>query len=134
MKTYYKRDLKNTYMIIEEEEAKKAGAIISYDPNYRALLWKSEEDAIEKMRSMIPYADIMKISDEETALLTGNPDPKAAAEILLEQGVDCVVVTLGKDGALLKTKTIEVQAKGKERRELRKEPERFLRIRFDCFL
>lgn len=102
-----------TYYAVEE--AKKAGAIVSYDPNYRALLWRSEEDAVKKMRSMIPYADIMKISDEETTLLTGNPDPKAAAKILLEQGVDCVVVTLGQDGALLKTKTVEVQVKGKER-------------------
>ena len=47
------------------EEAKKAGAMISYDPNYRPLLWDSEEEAKKYMRSMIPYADIMKISDEE---------------------------------------------------------------------
>lgn len=98
------------------EEAKKAGAVISYDPNYRPLLWKSEEDAIEKMRSMVPYADIMKISDEETELLSGKADPKEAAEVLLSQGVDCVVVTLGADGALLKTKNIEVQVKGKPRK------------------
>ena len=97
------------------EEAKKAGAVISYDPNYRALLWKSEEDAIFHMRSMIPYADIMKISDEETILLSGKEDPKEAAQILLDQGVSCVVVTLGKDGALLKTKDIEVCVKGKSR-------------------
>lgn len=97
------------------EEAKKAGAVISYDPNYRPLLWKSEEDAIEKMRSMVPYADIMKISDEETELLSGKADPKEAAEVLLSQGVSCVVVTLGADGALLKTKNIEVQVKGKPR-------------------
>lgn len=98
------------------QEAKKAGAVISYDPNYRPLLWKSEEDAIKNMRSMVPYADIMKISDEETALLSGKADPKEAAEVLLEQGVSCVVVTLGKDGALLKTKNVEVQVKGKDRK------------------
>ena len=98
------------------QEAKKAGAVISYDPNYRPLLWKTEEDAIEKMRSMVPYADIMKISDEETELLSGKADSKEAAEELLKQGVSCVVVTLGKDGALLKTKAIEVHAKGKDRK------------------
>lgn len=98
------------------EEAKKAGAVISYDPNYRPLLWKSEEEAIEKMRSMIPYADIMKISDEETMLLSGKEDPKEAAQALLAQGVSCVVVTLGKDGALLMTNQIAVQAKGKDRK------------------
>ena len=80
--------------------AKEAGALISYDPNYRAPLWNSVEEAKEQMRSMIPYADIMKISDEETALLTDYSDPKEAAQALLDQGVACVVVTLGKDGAL----------------------------------
>lgn len=93
------------------EEAKKAGALISYDPNYRPLLWSSEEEAKKYMRSMIPYADIMKLSDEETELLTDHRDPKEAAQALIDQGVGCVVVTLGKDGALLKTKTIEVQEK-----------------------
>lgn len=98
------------------KEAKEAGAVISYDPNYRALLWKSEEEAVKHMRSMIPYADIMKISDEETVLLSGKSDPKEAAEVLLDQGVDCVIVTLGKGGALLKTKQVEVQVKGKDRK------------------
>ena len=98
------------------KEAKEAGAVISYDPNYRALLWKSEEEAVKHMRSMIPYADIMKISDEETVLLSGKSDPKEAAEVLLNQGGDCVIVTLGKDGALLKTKQVEVQVKGKDRK------------------
>ncbi len=96
------------------EEAKKAGALISYDPNYRPLLWSSEEEAKKYMRSMIPYADIMKISDEETALLTDHEDPREAADALLAQGVGCVVVTLGGDGALLKTGKIEVQEKGRE--------------------
>lgn len=97
------------------EEAKKAGAIISYDPNYRAPLWPDVETAKKHMRSMIPYADIMKISDEETALLTDHEDPKEAAQALLDAGVSCVVVTLGGDGAYLVTKNIAVQEKGKSR-------------------
>lgn len=96
--------------------AKEAGALISYDPNYRAPLWNSVEEAKEQMRSMIPYADIMKISDEETALLTDYSDPKETAQALLDQGVACVVVTLGKDGALLKTAQVEIVEKGKERK------------------
>ena len=39
--------------------AKEAGALISYDPNYRATLWSSEAEAAENMKSMIPYADVM---------------------------------------------------------------------------
>ncbi len=96
--------------------AKESGAFISYDPNYRAPLWNSVEEAKAQMRSVIPYADIMKISDEETALLTDYSDPKEAAQALLDQGVKCVVVTLGKDGALMKTAQIEIVEKGKERK------------------
>lgn len=58
------------------KRAKKNGSMISYDPNYRASLWKNEETAKEQMRSLIPYVDIMKISDEETELLTGKENQR----------------------------------------------------------
>ena len=38
--------------------AKRAGAVISYDPNYRASLWKDEKTAVEGMKSAIPLADV----------------------------------------------------------------------------
>lgn len=86
------------------EVAKDAGCIISYDPNYRAPLWDSKEAAIEGMRSVIPYVDVMKISDEETELLTDVIEPEGAAKKLVEMGVSLVAVTLGADGALVCTK------------------------------
>ena len=86
------------------EIAKESGCIVSYDPNYRAPLWDSKEAAIEGMRSVISYVDVMKISDEETELLTGNKEPKDAAEALIAQGVSVVAVTLGAEGALVCTK------------------------------
>ena len=82
------------------ETAKAAGAVISYDPNYRPLLWASEEAAIEQMRSILSSVDLIKISDEETALLTGEAAPEAAAQKLLGQGIPVVMVTLGAKGAL----------------------------------
>lgn len=86
------------------EIAKSSGCVISYDPNYRAPLWDSREAAIEGMRSVLSYVDVMKLSDEETELLTGVVEPEAAAKILLEKGVSIVAVTLGADGALICTK------------------------------
>lgn len=83
------------------EAAKRAGAVISYDPNYRAALWPDEAAAAAQMRSMVPYADVMKLSDEETLLLTGAAEPEEAAHRLLAQGVSCVAVTLGERGALV---------------------------------
>ena len=83
------------------EAAKRAGAVISYDPNYRAALWPDEAAAAAQMRSMVPCADVMKLSDEETLLLTGAAEPEEAAHRLLAQGVSCVAVTLGERGALV---------------------------------
>ena len=85
------------------EQAKAAGALISYDPNYRAALWPDSAAAAARMQSMVPFTDVMKLSDEETILLTGTADPAEAARRLLAQGVSCVAVTLGAKGALVAT-------------------------------
>lgn len=82
---------------------KELGGIVSYDPNYRASLWESEEKAKEEARKLIQYADLIKISDEETLLMTGEQGYEKAAELLIEQGVKIVVVTLGKGGAYVRT-------------------------------
>ena len=83
--------------------ARDAGAFISYDPNYRASLWQNEQTAVAQMRSVLPLIDLIKLSDEETALLSGESDPNKAADVLLGCGVKCVVVTLGGEGAFAKT-------------------------------
>ena len=56
------------------------------------------------MRSVLPFVDIMKLSDEETELLTGIVEPEDAAKNLIEQGVSIVAVTLGAEGTLIATK------------------------------
>ena len=81
--------------------ARSMGAVISYDPNYRAPLWESREEAVERMSSMVQYADMIKLSDEETELLTPYKEPLEAAEYLLQKGVLLAAVTLGKNGVLI---------------------------------
>lgn len=83
--------------------AKDSGALISYDPNYRASLWPDRDTAIRHMREVLPLCDIVKISDEETALLTGEEDPAKAASVLVNMGASLVLVTLGADGACYRT-------------------------------
>lgn len=86
------------------ETAKSSGCIISYDPNYRAPLWESIDAAKREMQSVIPYANVMKLSDEETSLLTPFQTPEEAANYLITQGVGIVAVTLGSKGAYVCTK------------------------------
>lgn len=81
------------------QTAKDAGAIISYDPNYREPLWNSEEEAIRQMKTGLGFADIVKLSEEELTLLTGETDLHAGARAIQKYGVSLVLVTLGKKGA-----------------------------------
>ena len=92
--------------------AKVAGAMISYDPNYRPLLWETREAAQEQIRVLLPYADMIKISDDECEITTGYADPHAAAEYLKEKGISCVVITLGADGAFISTAEGECTVNG----------------------
>ena len=82
--------------------AKDNGIVVSYDPNYRKALWGSEEEAVQMMKSLLPYADILKVADEEMVLLTGSSDYDEAAKILEEQGVRLVIITLGGDGVFVR--------------------------------
>ncbi|MDO4798198.1 MAG: PfkB family carbohydrate kinase [Coriobacteriales bacterium] len=84
--------------------AKNAGAVMSYDPNYRDSLWTSAEAASEQMRSIMPYMNLVKISAEECPLVTDFDKPEEAAQALLDEGVSVVVVTLDADGAYVATK------------------------------
>ena len=81
------------------ETAKAAGALISYDPNYRASLWQDEQTAIHWMKAPLPLVDILKVSDEELPLLTGTPDLDAGSARLAAMGIRLVLVTLGEKGA-----------------------------------
>jgi fructokinase len=81
------------------EYAKKKGKLISYDPNYRPALWKSEAAAAVGMKIGLKYADIIKVSEEEAMLLTGEDDFYKAAESLFKDGIKLVCVTLGEKGS-----------------------------------
>ena len=78
--------------------AKKLGAIITYDPNYRANLWHSEEEAIAQMKAPLPLVDILKVSDEELPLLTGTADCESGTAQLAQNGIRLIFVTLGANG------------------------------------
>lgn len=81
------------------KKAKASGAVISYDPNYRPLLWSSEKVATSRMLEVLPLADILKVSEEEMVLLTGETARDKGAIKLAQYGAVLVIVTLGSEGA-----------------------------------
>ncbi len=81
------------------EIAKNSGAVISFDPNLRPLLWKSLDEAKKQIIGGLGYADILKISGEELEFLTGVKDLAAGTEQLQKHGISFIIVTLGPAGA-----------------------------------
>ena len=86
------------------EVALESGCTVTFDPNYRAPLWKNEQTAIDTIKQYIPRADIIKFSREEIQMLTGESDIRVAAKQVIAQGVALVLVTDGPAGVLYATK------------------------------
>lgn len=83
--------------------AKKLGRIVSYDPNYRPLLWDTVENAKTQMTAGLKLADIVKVSEEEMVLLTGESDLEKGSDLLAQHGAALVMVSLGRKGAFYRS-------------------------------
>ena len=83
------------------ECAKENGLIISFDPNYRAPLWDSQEAAMEQIAYGLSVCDVVKISDNEIEMMTGSSDFDTSAQALLETypTIRLLNLTAGKDGS-----------------------------------
>ena len=79
--------------------ASSHGKLITYDPNYRPALWASLEQATEAMSFGLEYADIVKVSEAEAIILTGESDFIKAGQKLARLGIRLVCITLGEKGA-----------------------------------
>lgn len=79
--------------------AKEKGKLISFDPNYRPALWDSENAAREQISRGISSADILKVSEEEMYLITGESNLEAGSKKLIDMGPALVLVSLGAKGA-----------------------------------
>lgn len=91
-------------------QAKKAGAIISFDPNLRPPLWDSLETANEKIRYGLSQCDILKISDDEIEFLTGTDDIDEGIQRIREVfDISLVCATMGKRGSKAYYKNLNVE-------------------------
>lgn len=90
--------------------AKTHRLLVSFDPNWRPMLWSDREAGIAAMRLGLPLADIVKVTPEELVLLSGNEDKAASVEYLFSQGVSVVFLTRGPDGSTVYTKEGHVSA------------------------
>lgn len=81
--------------------AKEQGLLISFDPNYRPLLWQDAQTAKEMMAYGFSQCDILKISDDEILFFTGKETIADAVEAFRAQyQPKLMCLTLGKEGSI----------------------------------
>ncbi len=88
-----------TYFAVQK--AKKAGAVISFDPNWRDKIWEDKENGLNQIKNAMKFAEVCKLSEEELFLITQNNSIEGGTELLLSdfQNLKLIIVTMGGDGS-----------------------------------
>ena len=83
------------------ERARASGMQVSFDVNYRSLLW-TQEEARAAFCEILPHINILIATQADAALLLeGDVEPHQALQGLRRQyGCDIVVITLGPQGSI----------------------------------
>lgn len=80
---------------------REAGGYVSFDPNIRPDLWPDENELRRCLEQALQSADVVKLSVEELAFLTGNVEVNVGLDTLMERcPARLVLVTQGKEGVI----------------------------------
>ena len=95
------------------EAARRKQKLICFDPNLRFSLWEEEQALKEQVRAFLPYADIVKIADDELSFISGRETIEAALPFFFAfPHCQMVLYTKGGKGAELFTRTRHVKVDG----------------------
>lgn len=81
------------------EYALSCGCIVSFDPNIRPALWPDREKLLQTIKEFIPYAHVIKVSQEELSFIANDRPSEEAVTSLFRGNVKLVLLTKGADGA-----------------------------------
>ena len=84
-----------------EARARRTHTVIDLD--WRPMFWESEGEAHEVISPMLDHVTIAIGNRKECEVAVGTGDPDAAADRLLERGLDAAVVKLGAEGVMVAT-------------------------------
>jgi len=80
--------------------AKAEGKRVSFDVNLRELLWENLADAKVEIEKVLPYVDILKVSEEELVFLRPDLEAEKALENLtVTYPIELILVTYGSQGS-----------------------------------
>ncbi|ADO46467.1 sugar kinase [[Enterobacter] lignolyticus] len=93
-----------SYALLEQAACamKAQGKTLSFDPNLRPVLWRSEAEMVEKLNHLAVQADWVLPGIGEGIILTGQRTPEGIADFYLHRGVKVVMIKTGADGAWFK--------------------------------
>ncbi len=93
--------LQDTYHCLLDQ-AQREGKLIVFDPNYRNDFWKEDiDDFKDRVLPFIRKAHLVKLSDEEALIVTGQSDLESAIQELKHMSSATFTITLGKEGVRL---------------------------------
>ncbi len=73
------------------------GKLVSFDVNYRNVMWDDDIEACTKaVMDILPYVDILKISEEEVEMMGGEENLK---KLMADNNITMLIETLGSEGA-----------------------------------
>ncbi|TYC02996.1 MAG: sugar kinase [Kosmotoga sp.] len=88
---------------------------ISLEPNFREILWEKNHDGRKFLRNLMRYFYLVKPSMDDAFHIFGDGTPKEQIKRFHENGVENVILTLGKEGSIVsdghRTKKIASVAK-----------------------
>lgn len=84
------------------EYAKNNGSLISFDPNVRLPLWANPQDCRKTIIDFIPFADILKLSDDELEFISEIKDEALALKKIqeLNPNLKWLILTKGSKGVV----------------------------------
>ncbi|TAL85355.1 MAG: carbohydrate kinase [Rhodanobacter sp.] len=88
--------------------------MLSLDPNVRPTVEPDMSRWRDQVEAMAALAHLVKVSEEDLQLLYPQVTPEGVARRWLEGGTRLVVVTLGGDGAMALSSTLQARVAGKQ--------------------
>lgn len=82
--------------------------LVTYDPNIRPALLGSQFEAKTIFEELIPFTEVVKLSDEDAQWLYPQRPLEEIARHILDLGAGLVAVTRGADGSMLSTQATHV--------------------------
>ncbi len=83
------------------ELCRKHGTKICFDPNYRKKLWEKDADALPVLKEVLSVCYLCKPSLDDSYHIFGDASKEEYLDKFHGLGVENVILTMGKDGAII---------------------------------